>query len=156
MKKIMLCLVLMSGAMSAYSNEYREEIFNCVVSADQTSLLDVSIQPLPKKIDFKITVKEVFKKSGTKIVSTSVDNVILGLPQVKHLSKNLRKYSIKFDDLSVEESVEVLQRLGSDQTHLPFGLKFEKLKFKKNARDSYRSQVHFPFEVNDGLSFYPC
>lgn len=87
-------------------------------------------------------MKEVFKKTGTKIVSTSVDNVILGLPQVKHLSKTQRKYSITFDDLGVQESVEVLQTLGSDQTHLPFGFKFEKFKFKKNARGSYRSQVH--------------
>lgn len=52
MKKIMLYFLVFSSSMSAYSNEYREEIFNCVVSADQTSFLDVSIQPLPKKIDF--------------------------------------------------------------------------------------------------------
>ena len=86
-------------------------------------------------------------------MSTSVDNDILGVRKVKRMTNFNSNYSIKFDALGVEESIEVLEKLGYIQNELPVGFKLKKLNFKREDYDMISPRVHYSPEVNDGLTF---
>lgn len=162
---ILFVLISLSSVVSA--NNYEKVTLPCTLTGDYTSIEMAKSYWLPYRMDFEVSF--VYKFGTRKVVKTDVSDEVLGLPKVKMSKWRDRPYIIKFQNLTTKKSLALLNKLGAGDlpSSLPKGFKFKPLQIRYDSlfhghqyghthtwNGETSSQVHFPKNKLDGLSYH--
>lgn len=157
MKKVLIgCLLLLSAP--TFANEYVKNIANCKITGDSTTFSLVNNISLPHQIDFTIEMSGISgNRKYEKIEVIGTD--ILKVEKIK--KDRYGEDEIQFESLTADESEALLSELGATNIpRLPRGFRFDRLDISKYINhdrakeDETRSQIHFPLDKMDGLSYH--
>jgi hypothetical protein len=141
------------SSFHVFANDYDQDTIKCDISADYSSVSSVKKKQLAK-VPFDVTVKYIEKNGNVKkIVQTLISTDLIEAPRAKTVAFQTG-FILDFQDLSAEESVTLLNKLGANLEDLPYGFNFKKMDLVRWFAREVRSQVHYPYYVNDGLSFH--
>lgn len=151
MKKLLIALVTCTS-ISAYANDYGKEHIQCSLYGEMTTVSQVTNRSLPKEIPINISLTH--KRNRHKIIKMEIDNKILGIPNLRIVGLD-SAIVVNFPNLDAVESKQILEKLGAkDVPPLPKGFRVKRLKLYAYYSEHSRSQVHFPTDTYDGLSYH--
>jgi hypothetical protein len=160
MKNVFLAIFALSS-LSVFANNYETRQYSCNVSGDYSTISS----PKKKKLNtvpFNVVITYLAKKDKIKkVLKTSISTDLLSAPIAKkgilEIEENVfaNHFTLDFQSLDIEDSIKLLNGMGANVDGLPYGFNFtKKLNMRKWGYRKVTAQVHYPIDINDGLSFH--
>jgi hypothetical protein len=162
--KYMLLILLTLFSLNSFANDYVKKTIGCKVTGDQADLIDTRKEKFSNEQNFAMEVTSISKTIKIRRAAFKNESYF-NLPNIRKLRTKKTKYRINFDNLSKEESKEILEILGAHNVpNLPYGFRLKPTINKSNCGpygnrlcshfEEIRAQIHFNKKHNDGLSYH--
>lgn len=166
--KLLTIITSLIFMTSTFANEYYSLNHQCYADGDYTSISRPYTKELPNRIYFNM--QQTMIRANNKVVKMEVSGDEILSNAISKLKYNLkdyydsyerrkvhRGYKLNFDKISASDTRELLIKMGATNVPpLPYGIGKISLKSRLRLRSkvSIKKQIHFPKDVNDGLSFH--